>query len=419
MLERIICRHLVQSLECSDCFSVHQHGFRRKRSTVTLLLEAVNDWAILLEHRHSTHVLFLDFAKAFDSVPHLRLLLKLESLGIHGQVLQWIRAFLSDRLQRVVIGGSCSSWRSVYSGVPQGSVLDPLLFLLYVDDLYTCVTHSSVKLFADDVVLYTDINSVSDCSLLQRDLACIIEWSQRWQLRLNPEKCVALCLSNKRVPPSYDYSIDSHSISWKASVRYLGIVINSKLTWTDHCKSITKKASNVLNRLRRSMYHCSARAKSLAFKGLVRPLLEYACPVWILHGPGNVSLLETVQNRAARWICSRWNPVIFQWTKSSLDCLHELKWPTLQTRRTYFIVLTLYCILHSHLQVTFHAPFNFNYFSTRSHSLSLQPVSSSINAFRFSFFVHAPLLWNSIPYKVLNSVTSTFKSCLKSHLFSF
>ena len=110
MLERIICRHLVQSLECSDCFSVHQHGFRRKRSTVTLLLEAVNDWAISLEHRHSTHALFLDFAKAFDSVPHLRLLLKLESLGIHGQVLQWIRAFLSDRLQRVVIGGSYSSW---------------------------------------------------------------------------------------------------------------------------------------------------------------------------------------------------------------------------------------------------------------------------------------------------------------------
>ena len=119
------------------------------------------------------------------------------------------------------------------------------------------------------------------------------------------------------------------------------------------------------------MYHCSARAKSLAFKGLVRPLLEYACPVWILHGPGNVSLLETVQNRAARWICSRWNPVIFQWTKSSLDCLHELKWPTLQTRQTYFIVLTLYRILHSHLQVAFHAPFNFNCFSTHSHSLSL------------------------------------------------
>ena len=122
---------------------------------------------------------FLDFAKAFDSVAHEHLLIKLQGIGINGELLQWIHSFLTHRLQRVVVSGTYSDWLSVRSGVPQGSVLGPLLFLLYIDDLHSIVRHSKLKLYADDVTLYREIKSEADCQLLQEDLDHICSWANK------------------------------------------------------------------------------------------------------------------------------------------------------------------------------------------------------------------------------------------------
>ena len=189
-------RHLVSALERHQLLSPSQSGFRNKRSTVTLLTEAVDDWSQCLEQRSTVHCLLLDFAKAFDSVPHERLLLKLSSLGIHGKVLSWLRFFLTKRKQRVVINGTFSDWAIVTSGVPQGTVLGPLLFLIYVNDLASVVKHSTVKMFADDVLLYAPANTLKECSSLQNDLTAISSWASRWQLKLNPTKCEALMITN-------------------------------------------------------------------------------------------------------------------------------------------------------------------------------------------------------------------------------
>ena len=140
----------LQSGRLSNC----QHGFRPHRSTISLLLTVIHNWAICLERRSTVHCLFLDYAKAFDSVPHERLLLKLNGLGITGSLQTWLRSFLTNRLQRVVINGCYSDWLPVYSGVPQGSVLGPLLFLLYINDLEKAVLYSELNVFADDVALY-------------------------------------------------------------------------------------------------------------------------------------------------------------------------------------------------------------------------------------------------------------------------
>ena len=223
-------------------FCNSQHGFRSNRSTVSLLLQAVDDWSLCLEHRGTMHFLFLDFAKAFDSVPHERLLLKLNALGIDGNLLNWIRSFLTSRYHRVVINGKFSSCFPVSSVVPQGSILGPL-FLVYIDDLPSVVQHSTIKLFADDVAAYTEVKSYEDCKKLQDDLHQIFLWTVKWQLRLNSQKCDALMITRKHSPLGYTYCIDDSPISWKSIVKYLGIHLNSTLNWTDHLQIIAAKAT--------------------------------------------------------------------------------------------------------------------------------------------------------------------------------
>jgi len=142
------------------------------------------------------HVIFLDFAKAFNSVPHERLLLKLDHIGVRRDLYSWIRAFLTNQQQRVVCNGYLSAWSHVTLGVPQGSILGPTLFLVYVNDTADNLV-SPVRLFADDCAIYRQVSVSADCTTLQGDLSRLYSWIQKWQLPLNPSKCKAICISNK------------------------------------------------------------------------------------------------------------------------------------------------------------------------------------------------------------------------------
>ena len=245
VLEKIIHRQLYALLESNHVLFDSQYGFRIKRSTTALLVMAINDWAEALNKRLSTHCVFIDFAKAFDSVPHERLLLKLQAYGICGSLLKWFRSFLTTRKQRVVVNGCYSDWSDVSSGVPQGSILGPLLFIMYINDI-SSVVQSSIKMFADDVTLYTTVKTPEDCKQLQNDLNSVAGWCDRWQMKLHPLKCVLLCISNKRVPPKFDYIINGSHLDWHTSIRYLGVHITSTLSWNVHCSNIAAKATRVL-----------------------------------------------------------------------------------------------------------------------------------------------------------------------------
>ena len=287
----------------------------------------------------------------------------------------------------------------------------------YVNDIKSVISHSYLKMFADDLTLYRNIASVSDCELLQWDLRRIYEWTLTWLLRLNPLKCEALNITNKRCPLHFNYYIGSHLISWVQKVKYLGVFVTSKLNWSDHCKYCVHKATVCLNHLRRIMFGASFSAKNIAYKCLVRPHLEYACPVWSPFTSSNIKLIESVQRRAARWICSTWNPRSYQWSKSLDDCISELQWPSLQSRRQFLSLSILYDIWKGRTGITFSDYFEFNTLCTRSHSLTLKVFSSTINAFRYCFFVSVAFLWNTVPEDILaRSQVKHFRSRLKQFI---
>ena len=194
----------------------------------------------------------------------------------------------------MIINGAFSEWLPVLSGVPQVSVLGPLLFLLYIDDIHHCVSHCSIQMFADDIALYKEITSPSDQDLLQADLNQVYTWSHKWLLNLNPTKCDSKCISYKLSPPLAQYQLGSQPLHSKSSLHYLGIYINSHLKWNDQVRFVTAKTSRILNVLRHSLYTCPLSVKATAYTCIVRPLLEYASPVWYLYSTSDVKQMEAL-----------------------------------------------------------------------------------------------------------------------------
>ena len=416
IMERLVHQELSQFLSDNNKLNSSQHGFRNKHSCQTQLLECVHQWAKALDHRSSIHTIFLDFSKAFDTVPHMKLCAKLDNIGIRGNILNWVKAFLTNRQQRVCLDGSHSDWAQVSSGVPQGSILGPLLFIIYVNDISTNLD-SETKLFADDCTLYRTISCMKDCISLQNDLSKIYRWSQTWQLSLNITKCKVLCISNKRSPPTYNYVINNTSLELVNKIKYLGVFINNHLTWNDNVSYASHKATRILNILRRSMYRCQRSAKRMAFTALVRPHLEYAAPVWSPHTTSGKLALEKVQKRAAHWICSKWDKQEHRWTKTYDEALSQLQWPTVSQRHTFLACCQTYKIVHSLDCIDFNKYFSFNTNNTRHHQLALRCCQSRVNSFRFSFFINAPYVWNNLPSSTVSaSSLASFKTSLSLHL---
>jgi len=270
-----------------------------------------------------------------------------------------------------------------------------------MNDISSVVSNSTVKLFVDDITIYKEIVCPADVVLLQRDLSKVVQWIKTWLLRLNPDKCESIVISNKRSPPVAKYYLDSNFISCKPVIRYLGILVDCHLNWNDHCKYVADKATRSLNFLCHCLFSCSSSVKSSTYKCIVRPIMEYACTVWFPHTAKNINTLERVQLRAARWAAgSRWMPSSYTWSKSSDDCLKELQWPSIHQRHTYFSICQVHDIFHSRSSISFS-----NYFHISSvHSENIPPVSSTINPYRYrrySFFVNSPFLWNMIPFNIL------------------
>ena len=249
ILERIFQDSLLQLIRKNKTINCNQHGFQDRCSCITQLLECFNDWTDNVDRGLETDIIYLDFAKAFDTVPHLRLLHKLRLVGIRNKCLYWINSFLSGRRQRVVLRKGMSDWKNITSGVPQGSILGPILFLIYVNDLPESVL-STAKMFADDTKIYNNISSLSDCELLQQDLNSLSAWSKLWLLRFNETKCVVLKV---RQSINYLYTLNGSYLQEAESQRDLGVLVST----------IKCQKSKPENRAHKKMLYVFFRKKNL------------------------------------------------------------------------------------------------------------------------------------------------------------
>ena len=389
----------------ADC----QHGFRSPRSCETQLVQFYHDMVSNLDGardrgQKQTYVIIMDFAKAFDKVPHRRLLYKLGYYGIRVSTHKWISSWLSERSQKVVLDGQASDPVPVLSGVPQGSVLGPVLFLIFINDLPDNI-RSSVRLFADDCVLYRNIKSPIDCQILQDDLNSLSQWDTDWQMKFNVAKChsmrVTRHLPDKQI--SFDYTLHQQKLEQVQSAKYLGLTITDNLDWGQHVSEISCKATKTMGFLRPNLALAPRHTKEVAYKTLVRPQLEYAAPIWNPYHKLQIQEVEKVQRTAARWTCRRWRN-----TSMLGDMLDELEWPSLEARREQSS-LTFFYKIHSGTvsldkdKYLTPAP---NLQRTRaSHDLQYTRYFAYIDALKNSFFPRTIPRWNSLPSSVVSSKT--------------
>ncbi len=396
LCEHLIAKAIMNHLEENKLLSDNQHGFRKNRSCESQLIQFVDDLARNMCDGNQIDIAVMDFSKAFDVVPHKRLLTKLEYYGIQGNILSWIEDFLSDRTQQVVVDGESSDIAQVTSGVPQGSVLGPILFLAFINDMPDCV-NSSCRLFADDSIIYRNVNSENDARVLQQDLDALHKWETEWGMRFNPSKCHVLQVTRKKNPLHHVYTLKGIPLENVPEATYLGVDISNKLSWHKHTSKVAAKGNRALGFVKRNIRTTSRKTKELAYNTLVRPTVEYASTVWSPHQQELIKNIEMVQRRSARYVMSQYDR-----HDSVTDMLRRLSWETLEQRRLKARVVMGYRIIHGLVKIPDNqlvpssAP-------TRGHNWKLRQISVRTNYYKSTFFPSLIPLWNSLPSTVASA----------------
>ena len=412
LIERHVKAVVEDYLKDNSPISLRQWGFMSNRSTVSALIKVIEDWSSALDKGYEVCVVFFDVSKAFDTVPHSLLIAKLNELGLDPYLLQWIKSYLTDRTQCVCVDGVTSPSLPVASGVPQGSVLGPLLFITYINNVAAVISpNSDVNMFADDIALYRVIKTTADYNHLQQDIDSISACIQQKDLRFNTNKCKTMFISKKKsksLPPP-QLTLDGTILKRVKCYKYLGITLTSDLSWTPHIANCCNKTRRLIGLLYRRFQQNSCPTTLLRlYCSFIRPHLEYASIVWNPCQKGDIAKLENVQKFALR-VCLK------SWDMSYDDLLSNSKLSSLRKRRLLASLCHLYKIIRG-LTDFEDAPLQtqvgYNYY-TRLSSKSTPSFSlpqSRTNTYRYSFFPNIISLWNSLPREATECNTvETFK----------
>jgi len=381
LFESIIKDSIMDYLKKHGMLSDCQHGFRHKRSCDTQLLEVMEDFTKLIDNKETIDVIYLDFCKAFDSVPHERLFVKLGAYGIGGNLLGWIKSFLKSRSQRVTVGNHSSSFRCVKSGVPQGSVLGPLLFILYVNDLPDAI-HSNCKLFADDTKIYS---ASVNFQTIQNDVYSLFRWSDKWQLDFNKAKCKVMHIGKNNPMHSYYINLNnSETLSDVETEKDVGIVFDRFLNFDMHILAIVNKTTNSL---------------------------EYGNCIWSPIFKRQSIIIENVQRRATKRLSGFENiPYV--------ERLNRLKLPTLKYRRRRGDLILLYKLVHGLHDIDYEHFFEYSPITfTRGDKFKIFMQRCSTNIRQNSFIQRTIKTWNELKFETKNSESiNCFKNAIDRDL---
>ena len=410
MLETLIRDKLVNHLEENKLLRDTQHGFRNKRSCLTNLLDFFYDVFNQYDDSKAVDIIYLDFQKAFDKVPHKRLLVKLKAHGIDGMVLRWIENWLCERKQRVVINGKSSNWTSVTSGVPQGSVLGPILFLVYINDIdegLTCI----ISKFADDTKIANTVYSNDQAKEMQANLDKLSNWAKTWQMRFNTDKCKVLHIGYRNEEASY--FMDGSQLKSTDRETDLGVTVTNNLKPSQQCSEVVKKANKLVGFIGRSIEYKSKATIITLYNSLVRPIMEYCVQAWCPYYRKDIDKLERVQRRVTKMIPSLRN-------KPYEERLKELDLFPLEHRRLRGDLIQVFKIIRGIDNMDYSKYFsidNSNY--TRGNGCKIIGKSFNSNESKNFFFNRIVNVWNGLPREVIEcSTVDTFKRHLDKYFAS-
>ena len=398
ILERLVCDQLVKFLNYNNILVDNQHGFRAKRSCETQLLQCVNDWSLALDNKNNIDIIFLDISRAFDTVSHVKLMKKLDNIGIKGNMLNWFKSFLTGRKQRVKINKEFSEWSNVTSGVPQGTIIGPVAFLIYINDITNNIK-CQCMLYADDCVLYSCVNNANDAKMLQHDLDRVIKWSRRWSMDFNVNKCKVMHMTKKNNISFNSYYMNGSKLGVTETEKYLGVQINHKFSWKCHVDVVKKDCYRKLGIIKRVFSKCNNDIKSKLYKQLIRPKLDYCVNVWKPTTPGLQRVIERIQKRAAGIVLGRR-------VEDYIRDLSVLAWSPVHMRQNCQELCLMYKIINNEIDIDFDLFFKYKELSKNlrcKNSLQLKPKFARTEMCKLSFFHRIIPLWNKLPEHIVKA----------------
>ena len=390
VLEKIMRKRILNHLEKNKIISDHQHGFTKKKSCETNLLESYDFITEMIDKGMAVDEVFLDLAKAFDKVPTQRLMFKLGEYGLNPTVLNWIESFISGRSQIVSINGTHSRRLQVWSGVPQGSVLGPVLFTLFINDVLNDVC-SLGKIFADDTKLIKVVDDLNDADKLQNDLNRLFDWCKTWNMEFNKGKCKIMHYG--KTNNKFLYHMDGTILEITKEEKDLGVYWTDDLKPEKQIRSCVAKAYIAVNKIRKTFSFMNKEMFLLLYKTFVRPLLEYCQSVWSPYLKSDIDMLENVQRRATKIV-----PEIKDLTYE--ERLNQLGLFKLSERRLRGDMIFIYKMLNGMIDLQFTDFFTCsqNPHHTRGHNQKIELGVKPNTNMREKFFTNRCVIpWNQLP----------------------
>ena len=415
LFERAVFKYVYNFLRDNNAISIKQSGFKPGDSTVYQLAHLYHIFTEALDKQKDIRVVFCDISKAFDRVWHTGLLAKLKRIGIDSNLLKWFKDYLNDRKQRVVINGQFSSWGSVLAGVPQGSVLGPLLFLIYINDITEEAHTSEIRLFADDTILYILAdNPIASAAALNNDLKRISKWAEKWLVKFSAPKTKSMLITKKRLPAVAPPLVMNGSVLEEVDTfKHLGVTLSKDLFWNKHIENLATTAGKCLDILNALKYKLDRVTLEKLYVAFIRSKLEYSNIVWDNCSKQLSDLLEGVQYRAAKIISGAIS-------RTSHNIVYkEVGWQTLGERRQRQRLRVMYKTVHGqtpeYLQNTIPAPAGNQHYALREQNIPTFRARTS--TFHKSFFPQTIRDWNKLDNKIKDAGTlDTFTSKLDSTL---